>query len=161
MIQGDESQLSQVLMNIILNAVDAMPKGGILSIHTEECRVEGPMGDLFPQIYSPRRKNDPAASDYSRLRKADSLLTIFTTFAQGDHLVRIRVSDTGVGISKGDIERIFDPFFTTKSPDKGTGLGLSVSLRIIESLGGEIKVQSEVGRGSTFDIYFPVVGQGT
>ncbi len=156
MIQGDESQLSQVLMNVILNAVDAMPKGGILKIQTEECRVEDSLGDLFPQIYSPRRKSDPVESNYSQLRKADSLSTIFTKFAQGDHLVRIRVSDTGAGIGKDDLERIFDPFFTTKSPDKGTGLGLSVSLRIIESMGGEIKVNSEVGKGTTFEIYFPV-----
>ena len=156
MIQGDESQVSQVLMNVILNAADAMPNGGILKIQTEECRVEDSLGDLFPQIYSPRRKSDPVESNYSRLRKADSLSTIFTKFAHGDHLVRICVSDTGTGISKDDVERIFDPFFTTKSPDKGTGLGLSVSLRIIESMGGEIKVKSEVGKGTTFEIYFPV-----
>jgi hypothetical protein len=156
MIQGDESQLSQVLMNVIINAVDAMPKGGILKIQTDESRVEDSLGDLFPQIYSPRRKSDPIESNYSRLRKADSLSTLFTKVSEGEHLVRIRVSDTGTGIRTEDLERIFDPFFTTKSPDKGTGLGLSVSLRIIESMGGEIKVNSEVGTGTTVEIYFPV-----
>ena len=75
-------------------------------------------------------------------------------------MVRIRISDTGTGIRKGDLENIFDPFFTTKSPDKGTGLGLSVSLRIVESLGGEIKVESEVGKGSTFEVYLPVATEG-
>jgi signal transduction histidine kinase len=72
-------------------------------------------------------------------------------------LVRIRVSDTGIGIKKEDLERIFDPFFTTKSPDKGTGLGLSISLRIVESMGGEIKVESEIEKGTSFELYFPTV----
>jgi hypothetical protein len=157
MIQGDESQFSQVLINIIMNALDAMPNGGTLKIQTEEHRVKDPLGDQFQQLYPPRRKNDPVESNYSRLRKADPLSTIFTKFSQGDHLVRICVSDTGIGINSEDLERIFDPFFTTKSPDKGTGLGLSVSLRITESMGGEIKVESEVGKGTTFEIYFPVV----
>ena len=71
-------------------------------------------------------------------------------------MVKIRISDTGIGIKKEDLEKIFDPFFTTKAPDKGTGLGLSISMRIVESLGGEMKVESEIGKGSTFEIYFPV-----
>jgi signal transduction histidine kinase len=70
--------------------------------------------------------------------------------------VKIRISDTGTGIKREDLDNIFDPFFTTKSPDKGTGLGLSISLRIVESLGGEIRVESEVGKGATFEVYFPV-----
>ncbi len=95
-------------------------------------------------------------SDYSHLRKPDPLSAIFTKFSKGDQLVSIRISDTGIGIGREDIEKIFDPFFTTKSPDKGTGLGLSVSLRIIESMGGDIRVESDVGKGTTFEIYFPV-----
>jgi signal transduction histidine kinase len=79
---------------------------------------------------------------------------MMTKFSPGNRLVRIRVSDTGMGIKKEDLDRIFDPFFTTKAPDKGTGLGLSISLRIVESVGGEIKVESEVGKGSTFDLVF-------
>ncbi len=155
MIKGDESQLSQVFINIILNAIDAMPKGGILRIQTEEYVVE----DLFPgrlqNLYPRRRRGDPTESDYSHLRKPDPLTAILKKFSTGDQLVRTRISDTGVGIKKEDLERIFDPFFTTKSPDKGTGLGLSVSLRIVESMGGEIRVESEVGNGSAFEIYFP------
>jgi signal transduction histidine kinase len=72
--------------------------------------------------------------------------------------VEVRITDTGSGIRKEDLENIFDPFFTTKSPDKGTGLGLSISLKIVESLGGEIRVESEVGKGTTFELYFPAAG---
>ncbi|MGZ3595351.1 MAG: sensor histidine kinase, partial [Syntrophales bacterium] len=80
-----------------------------------------------------------------------------TKFSKGDRLVKVRIADTGSGIKKEDLENIFDPFFTTKPPDKGTGLGLSISLRIVESLGGEIRVESEVGKGTTFEVYFPAV----
>ena len=96
-------------------------------------------------------------SDYLHLRKADPISVLLTKFSRGDRLVRIRISDTGIGIKKEDLERIFDPFFTTKSPDKGTGLGLSISLRIVESMGGEIRVESEIGKGSNFELYFPAI----
>jgi len=155
MIKGDESQLSQVMINIILNAVDAMPNGGILKIRTEELVAEEPVTDRFQRLHSPRRRRgDPTESDYSHMRKPDPLSSMMTRFSAGSRLVRIRVSDTGMGIKKEDLDRIFDPFFTTKAPDKGTGLGLSISLRIVESMGGEIKAQSEVGKGSTFDLLF-------
>ena len=155
LVKGDESQLSQVFINIILNAVDAMPEGGILRIQTATHVVENPETERLPGIYSRRRKNDPIESDYSHMRKADPLAALVRRFWEGNRLVRIRISDTGTGIKKEDLENIFDPFFTTKAPDKGTGLGLSISLRIIESLGGEIKVESEVGKGTAFEVYFP------
>jgi len=155
MIKGDESQLSQVFINIILNANDAMPNGGILRIQTRTHVVENPDVDRFQGIYPRRRKSDPMESDYSRMRKADPLAVLFKKFSEGDQLVKIRISDTGIGIKKEDLENIFDPFFTTKDPNKGTGLGLSISLRIVESLGGEIRVESEVGKGATFEVYFP------
>ena len=156
MIKGDESQLSQVFINIILNANDAMPNGGILRIQTRTHVVENPDVDPLQGIYPRRRKSDPMESDYSRMRKADPLAVLFKKFSEGDQLVKIRISDTGIGIKKEDLENIFDPFFTTKDPNKGTGLGLSISLRIVESLGGEIRVESEVGKGATFEVYFPV-----
>lgn len=156
MIKGDESQLSQVMINIILNAVDAMSSGGILTIQTGEFVAEEPVTDRFQRLYSPRRRRgDPMESDYSHLRKPDPLSSMMTRFSSGNRVVRVRVSDTGTGIKKEDLDRMFDPFFTTKAPDKGTGLGLSISLRIVESLGGEIKAESEVGKGSTFDLLFP------
>jgi two-component system NtrC family sensor kinase len=156
-IKGDESQLSQVFMNIILNAVDAMQNGGILTIQTRTHIIEALDEDRFQRVYPRRRRGDPMESDYSRKRKADPLTALFKKFSEGDQLVEIRISDTGIGIRKEDLENIFDPFFTTKAPDKGTGLGLSISLRIVESLGGEIKVTSEIGKGTTFKIYFPAI----
>jgi two-component system NtrC family sensor kinase len=158
-IRGDESQLSQVFINIILNAVDAMPNGGSLGILTRTHVVENLDVDRFQRIYPRRRKSDPMESDYSRMRKADPIAALFKQFSEGDQLVKIQISDTGLGIRKEDLENIFDPFFTTKAPDKGTGLGLSISLRIVESLGGKIRVESEVGKGSTFEVYFPATSQ--
>ena len=155
MIKGDESQLSQVFINIILNAIDAMPNGGILKIQTENLVVENLIGDRFQPLYPPRRKGDPTESDYSRLRKADPFSALLTKFSKGDRLVKIRISDTGIGIEEENLERIFDPFFTTKEPDKGTGLGLSISLRIVESMGGEIRVESRSGKRFDFRNLFP------
>ncbi len=155
-IKGDESQLSQVFINIILNSIDAMPNGGTLTIQTATHTLENLDVDRLQRIYPRRRKSDPMESDYSHMRKTDPLSVLFKKFSEGDQLVKIRISDTGVGIRKEDLENIFDPFFTTKAPDKGTGLGLSISLRIVESLGGEIRVESEVGKGTIFEVYFPV-----
>jgi signal transduction histidine kinase len=86
-----------------------------------------------------------------------STICFFLKKFRGGSIGKIRISDTGIGIKKEDLENIFDPFFTTKAPDKGTGLGLSISLRIVESLGGEMRVESELEKGTTFEIYFPVV----
>jgi hypothetical protein len=154
-VKGDETQISQVFINIILNAIDAMPEGGILKIQTEELVVENLFLDRSPKLYPPRRRGDPAKSDYSHMRKPDPLSAILTKFSKGDRLVKTRISDTGIGMKEEDLRRIFDPFFTTKAPDKGTGLGLSISLRIVESLKGEIRVESEEGKGSSFEVYFP------
>jgi two-component system, NtrC family, sensor kinase len=156
-IEADETQLSQVFINMILNAVDAMPNGGRLDLQTRTFVVEHLFSDSFPRVHTRRRKEDPVESDYYYLRKPDPLSAMLTKFSRGDTLVRITIADTGTGIEKEDLKRIFDPFFTTKDPDKGTGLGLSVSLRIVESMGGEIKVESELGKGTKFEIYFPAV----
>jgi signal transduction histidine kinase len=155
LIKGDESQLSQVFINIILNAIDAMPTGGILQIQTQSHLVEYLDVDRSQRIYAPRRSGDPLESDYSHLRKHHPFSTGLTKFSRGERLVKVRITDTGSGIRKEDLDNIFDPFFTTKAPDKGTGLGLSISLKIVESLGGEIRVESEVGKGTTFEVYFP------
>jgi two-component system NtrC family sensor kinase len=157
MVKGDETQISQVFINIILNAIDAMPNGGILKIQTEDLLVENLFLNRSPKLYPPRRRGDPVKSDYFHMRKPDPLSAILTKFSKGDRLVKTRISDTGIGIREEDLKKIFDPFFTTKDPDKGTGLGLSISLRIVESLGGEMRVESEEGKGSSFEVYFPVI----
>jgi two-component system NtrC family sensor kinase len=157
MVKANESQLSQVFINIILNAVDAMPGGGLLHIETEGHVVGDKMQQDLELPFSPRRKDDPLETDYSHLRSPNPFSIVFTKFSKGDRLVKVKITDTGMGIKREDREKIFDPFFTTKDPDKGTGLGLSVSLRIIESLGGEVKVRSEEGKGTDFEIYFPAV----
>jgi signal transduction histidine kinase len=108
-VAGNANYLQQVFLNLLLNARDAMPKGGTITINTA--------------------------------------LT-------GFHII-IRFSDTGVGIEKGILEKIFRPFFTTKG-EKGTGLGLAVCHKIITQLKGEIRVESEVGKGTTFTIFLPV-----
>lgn len=106
-VRGNSDQLQQVLINILINAADAMPQGGSISIRT----------------------------------------------AEEDGWVTISIKDTGEGISAQDLDKIFDPFYTTKSPAKGTGLGLSISLKIIEDLGGRIKVESKRGKGAEFTIF--------
>jgi two-component system NtrC family sensor kinase len=155
LIKGDDSQLSQVFLNIILNAIDAMPNGGTLQIQTKGYVIESLYPDPSRWIYAPRRRSDPVESDYSHLRKQHLYSPGLTKFARGDRLVKVGITDTGSGIQKEDLENIFDPFFTTKAPDQGTGLGLSISLKIVESLGGEIRVESEVEKGTTFEVYFP------
>jgi signal transduction histidine kinase len=133
-----------------------MPDGGVLSIETENYAVGRSVTGDLEHPYFPRRRDDPLETDYSQLRSLNPFSVLFTKFIRGDRLIKVKIADTGTGIKKDDLEKIFDPFFTTKDPDKGTGLGLSISLRIIESLGGEVKVRSEEGKGSAFEIYFPI-----
>jgi signal transduction histidine kinase len=74
---------------------------------------------------------------------------------------QLKVSDTGVGIPEEDLSQIFDPFFTTKPPDKGTGLGLSILHGIVETHGGDVSAESEVGAGTTFIIRLPEADKKT
>lgn len=83
-------------------------------------------------------------------------LTIISDYKKDMNMVEVRISDTGCGILEENLSRIFEPFFSTKGVGKGTGLGLSTSYGIIKKHGGEIKVESSVGKGSTFIILLPV-----
>ncbi|MEW6001905.1 MAG: ATP-binding protein, partial [Nitrospirota bacterium] len=124
-VEGDPNQMEQVLMNLIVNARDAMPDGGIISVKTYLTEVRKGISDM-PSYILPGR------------------------------YIVLSISDTGHGIPKEIINRIFDPFFTTKERGKGTGLGLAMVYGIVKDYKGYITVQSEVGKGSTFDIYLPL-----
>ena len=110
LIKIDPSQLHQVLVNLVVNAIQAMPEGGTLTITTEK-----------------------------------SINTI-----------TLKVKDTGIGMTKDQMDKIFIPFFTTKDINEGTGLGLPVVLGIVQSHGGYMDVESTPGEGSTFIVKFPV-----
>jgi PAS domain S-box-containing protein len=125
LIKADRTQIHQTLLNLCVNARDAMPDGGTLTIGTTRVTIE----DL-------------------RRRVPDS---------QGGEFVKTTVHDTGTGMDEVTRARLFEPFFTTKGPGKGTGLGLSVVYGIVKSHGGYIDVTSSAGKGTTFDLYFPVV----
>ncbi|MGE5752338.1 MAG: ATP-binding protein [Deltaproteobacteria bacterium] len=136
-------RLQQVLLNLLINAVDAMGNNGSLRVRTY---------NVDPWVPRPlrtirRRASDPAWVDVVPLRGEGGSVP-----ARG---VAVSISDTGCGISQGDLESIFDPFFTTKDPGKGTGLGLSVSRAIVEGAGGEILAESVEGSGSTFTVILP------
>ncbi|MDH5543089.1 MAG: PAS domain S-box protein, partial [Nitrospinota bacterium] len=124
-IMSEVSSIQQVLMNLCINAAQAMPNGGMLKIavSNSEIAVEN------PETGSPDTEMN----------------------------VLLEVSDTGTGMEKHVLDRIFEPFFTTKSVGEGTGLGLSLVFGIVQQAGGDIAVESEVGKGTTFRLTFPAI----
>jgi PAS domain S-box-containing protein len=120
-VDGDQDQIEQALLNLFLNAIDAMNENGRLDISTEllpaNTKIEG------------------------------------VALAEDKRFLRVTIRDTGTGISAENMERLFEPFFTTK-PD-GTGLGLAITRRIIGEHHGVISVQSELGKGTTFNLFLP------
>ena len=141
-----EERFRQVLLNLVINAVDAMQGKGTLTVRT---RVADPWLPRYGGG-ARRRATDPPDLDASLLRSGPG---------RGRRGVRVSVSDTGPGIPRGDLPLVFDPFFTTKDPGKGTGLGLSVSRTIVEAAGGEIWVESGEGRGAVFHLVLPAQGR--
>ena len=124
-ILGDFTQLHQVILNLCLNARDAMPEGGLISI-------------------SARKVTNTSEGKFSYLGLKEK------------EYVQLSVSDTGTGMPKEVRDKVFEPFFTTKEIGKGTGIGLSTVMSIVKSHKGAIDVHSEEGKGTTFDMYFPI-----
>jgi two-component system cell cycle sensor histidine kinase/response regulator CckA len=125
-VNADSGQVGQVLMNLVVNARDAMPNGGALAIDTRNVTID--QNDA-------RTLGDASPGDY----------------------VMLSVADTGTGMTDDVKAHLFEAFFTTKPRGKGTGLGLAICRTILKQCGGHISVHSELGRGSTFKIYFPRV----
>jgi two-component system, cell cycle sensor histidine kinase and response regulator CckA len=127
-IKIDQSQLEQLILNLVVNANDALVDGGSVTVETA---IE---------------------------TLAEDLRHAHGTIPPGRY-VRLSVTDTGVGITPQVMEQLFEPFFTTKHAAHGTGLGLSTVRNVVRDNWGFARVQTEIGRGSTFHIYFPLSGE--
>ena len=124
-VRIDEGQLQQVLLNLSLNARDAMPSGGTLTLQTRELQLEGPASDTHGVRVRPGR------------------------------YVELCVRDTGVGMDAQTLAHMFEPFFTTKGVGRGTGLGLSTVYGIVKQSNGYVFVESAEGQGTTIRILLP------
>jgi PAS domain S-box-containing protein len=128
LVQGDATQIQQALKNLCVNARDAMPGGGTLTLAAENVALDAAAAARMPDA-----KPDAKPGDY----------------------VCLSVTDTGTGIPREQLDRVFDPFFTTKEIGRGTGLGLSTVLGIVRGHGGFVRVDSRVGQGTRFELYLP------
>ncbi|HUO59940.1 MAG TPA: PAS domain S-box protein [Candidatus Acidoferrales bacterium] len=139
-VSADPHQMEQVLMNFCINARDAMPEGGRITIETTNVDV-----------------NETTAVEQLRLRKQNDqfLCPMCGEELKPGKYIKLSVSDTGIGMTQEVLTHVFEPFFTTKSPERGTGLGLATVYGIVKQAGGHVLVDSRAGHGSTFSLYWP------
>ncbi|MFW6089692.1 MAG: sensor histidine kinase [Gemmatimonadota bacterium] len=153
-VRGDGHQLEQVLVNLLLNAADAIGEAGPGRIRIRTSLVTI---DREPDEGVVRRETDPTGIDYSHLRRLESAMDPGPQplLERGAAAVELIVDDDGPGIPDEIRPRLFEPFFTTKDPGTGTGLGLAVSARLIEGMGGTIEVTSSDLGGAAFRLLLP------
>jgi signal transduction histidine kinase len=126
-VLADPAQVEQLLLNLIVNARDAMPGGGMIAVHTANVRLHTQSPEILQAGIAP------------------------------GPFVLLAVSDNGIGMDQATQARIFEPFFTTKETGRGTGLGLSTVYGVVRQTGGAITVTSERGKGATFRVYLPAI----
>jgi len=146
-VRVDVSQMEQVLFNLYMNALQAMPDGGVLSI---SC-----------QVVHTGTASSESVETFGEKREIGNLLELSSSRRgyNGQHdWLELSVSDTGVGISPDALERIFQPFFTTKA--HGIGLGLPITRRLVEDHHGYMLVESQLGYGATISVRLPLTDDG-
>jgi len=150
LIDADTGMLNQILLNLAVNARDAMPGGGKLSIATSEVTI-GADPETGRLIESPSRGRRDEES------RGGGASSPGGSRARAGHFACLAVTDAGCGMSRELIEHIFEPFFTTKEVGKGTGLGLPTVLGIVQMHQGWIELESQPGAGSTFRVFLPLL----
>ncbi len=155
LVQGDDNLFQQVMLNLLLNAGEAVAEDGSVAVLADRMTFHGGTVTAF----SPSTELD-GLDGVPHFGFAEPAITWEGPLPFLDHqpVLRVVVADNGSGIRAEHLGKIFDPFFTTKEPGKGTGLGLAICTRIIESYGGAISVRSEEGTGTAFIILLPGKG---
>lgn len=147
-IRGERHDLEQMLVNLLLNAADAMDRSGRLAVVTHRVTRAALAESII------RREGDSPETIVARTPSPRVQHWVDTT--QPAEVLKIVVADSGPGIAEDDAERVFDPFFTTKAPGQGTGLGLAIVARVVDDLRGTIWVQRAREGGAAFHVLLPL-----